>query len=340
MAIGIHYHEPANSGLDFMDRNLPPPDRRNYWRNEKIAFLALSSIEGMGFWGLHKIASSGLGFNNALRTPNEELAQVICSDLNAELSTQNLVFAQENLWQKGLELARQLKESGTILIFKDEDGFPLKLRSIKDSPQWIFIQGNPHCLYEYAIAIVGTRNATEDGTLLTKILVSSLSESNIITISGLAAGIDQLAHLESIRYGIKTVAVLGTGIFLDYPKGSEKIRQRIIECGGCVISEYLPHQRSSAETFVRRNRIQAALCDTLVPVEWKIKSGTAHTVGFAKKYNKNIANIFLPKTYHLRPELAFSELEHGALSFEMPISIVSLLGFAFKPKAPSQQELL
>ncbi|MFS1287459.1 DNA-processing protein DprA [Pseudomonas piscis] len=323
-----------------MDKNLPPPEQRNYWRNEKIAFLALSSIEGIGFWTLHKIASTGLGFNNALRNPSPELIQTIGLGSPEKLDTPDLVPTQENLWLNGLELARQLKESGTTLVFKDEEGFPLKLRATEDSPEWIFIQGNPHCLYEYSIAIVGTRNATEDGALLTKILVSALSDSNITTISGLAAGIDQLAHLESVRYGIKTVAVLGTGIFLDYPKGSEKIRQHIIESGGCVITEYLPHQRSSAENFVRRNRIQAALCDTLVPVEWKIKSGTAHTVNFAKKYNKNIANVFLPQTYYLRPELAFSEQEHGALSFEMPLSIVNLLSFAFTSKEAIQKKLI
>ncbi|QUE90449.1 DNA-processing protein DprA [Pseudomonas sp. SCA2728.1_7] len=323
-----------------MDKNQAPPEQRSYWRHEKIAFLALSSIEGIGFWTLHKIASAGLGFNNALRNPSDELIQAIYSGALEETQPPNLESAQEKLWLKGLELARQLKESGATLVFKHEDGFPLKLRATKDSPEWIFIQGNPHCLYEYSIAIVGTRDATEDGALLTRILVSALSESNIATISGLAAGIDQLAHLESIRYGIKTIAVLGTGIFLNYPKGSEKVRQRIIESGGCIVSEYLPHQRSSAETFVRRNRIQAALCDTLIPVEWKIKSGTAHTVGFAKKYNKNIANIFLPQTYHLRPELAFSEKEYEALSFEMPINIASLISFAFTPKETIQKQLI
>ncbi|MCS4282034.1 DNA protecting protein DprA [Pseudomonas sp. BIGb0278] len=323
-----------------MDKNLTSPEQRKYWRNEKIAFLALSSIEGINFWSLHKIASSGQSFNDALRNPSAEFIQTVASASSKDPQAQELESLQETLWQKGLELARKLKESATILVFKDEDGFPLKLRETKDSPEWIFIQGNPHCLYDYSIAIVGTRDASEDGAFLTRMLVSALSESNITTISGLAAGIDQLAHTESIRYGIKTAAVLGTGIFLDYPKGSEIIRHRIIQAGGCVVSEYLPYQRSSPENFVRRNRIQAALCDTLVPVEWKIKSGTAHTVGFAKKYNKNIANIFLPQTYHARPELAFSEQEHGALSFELPISIVTLLTFAFTPKKPDQKQLL
>lgn len=323
-----------------MDKNLLPLEQRNYWRNEKIAFLALSSIEGIGFWTIHKIATTGIGFNNTLRNPSDEFIKTIYGGSSGELNSQKLESTQENLWLKGLELARKLKESGTILIFKDEEGFPLKLRSTKDSPEWIFIQGSPHCLYKYSIAIVGTRDATEDGVFLTRTLVSALSESNITTISGLAEGIDQLAHLESLRYGIKTVAVLGTGIFLDYPKGSEKIRKRIIEDGGCVISEYLPHQRSSAENFVRRNRIQAALCETLVPVEWKIKSGTAHTVGFANKYDKNIANVFLPKTYHLRPELEFSKQAYGAHSFEMPINILSLLEFAFTPKENTEQQLI
>jgi len=315
-----------------METTLESQTELAHWRREKIAFLALSSIEGLGFWNLHKIALSGKGFNSCLREPDEELMKKIADDFLRKTGNSDIALAQESLWSLGIELAHQLKKNGTTLIFKNEDGFPLKLKATKDSPEWLFIQGNPRCLYEYAIAIVGTREPSDDGVLLTKMLVAGLNDFKLSTISGLATGIDQTAHLESIRYDIPTIAVLGTGVFLDYPKGSEKVRQKIIDNGGCIITEYLPHQKSSAENFVRRNRIQAALCDTLIPVEWKIKSGTAHTVGFAKKYNRKIANIHLPKTYELRPELAFSESKYGAESFEMPANIINLLRFAFLPR--------
>lgn len=321
-----------NQDQPFMEIILESQPERAHWRREKIAFLALSAIEGLGFWNLHKIALSGKGFNSSLREPDEELQRKIGENFLRKTGDSNIALAQENLWSVGIEQAHQLKKSGTTLIFKNEDGFPRKLKSTKDSPEWLFIQGNSRQLNEYSIAIVGTREPSDDGILLTKMLVAGLNNFKLTTISGLATGIDQTAHLESIRYNIPTIAVLGTGIFLDYPKGSEKVRKKIIDHGGCIITEYLPHQKSSAENFVRRNRIQAALCDTLIPVEWKVKSGTAHTVGFASKYNKKVANIYLPRTYELRPELAFSESKYGAQSFEMPANIINLLRFSFLPR--------
>ncbi|WP_060493940.1 DNA-processing protein DprA [Pseudomonas sp. NBRC 111140] len=315
-----------------MEAILESEAEQTHWRREKIAFLALSTIKGLGFWSLHKIAISGRGFNSSLRNPDEDLLKIISEDFLQKSGQNDLALAQENLWSLGLELAHLLNRNSTTLIFKNEDGFPRKLKATKDSPEWLFVQGDPACLHGYSIAIVGTREPTDDGILLTKTLVAGLNNFKLATISGLAAGIDQTAHLESVRYDIPTIAVLGTGIFLDYPKGSDKVRQKIIDNGGCVITEYLPNQKSSAENFVRRNRIQAALCDTLIPVEWKIKSGTAHTVGFASKYNRKIANVYLPKTYSLRAELAFSEAKYGAESFEMPTNILNLLRFAFFPK--------
>lgn len=116
--------------------------------------------------------------------------------------------------------------------------------------------------------------------------IAGFAGKDVVTVSGLATGIDQIAHIESLRYGIPTVAVLGNGMFVEYPSGSGRLKHQILASGGTIVSEYLPNQSYSSENFVRRNRIQAALCDTLVPVEWMIKSGTAHTVNFAIDYVK------------------------------------------------------
>ncbi|MNJ55523.1 hypothetical protein D3C77_510190 [compost metagenome] len=106
-----------------------------------------------------------------------------------------------------------------------------------------------------------------------------------------------------------------------------------------MITEYLPHQAASAENFVRRNRIQAALCDTLVPVEWQIKSGTAHTVGFACKYGKRIANLYLPMTLNSRPEIGHSSSNYQAHAFEAPAEVVELLHYVFRLDTPSDESI-
>lgn len=240
-------------------------EKREYWRNEKIAFLALSTLKGVGFWTLYKLAKSGVSFKEVLREPEGKL---IDKFYDFDEGAASIVAQQDTLWQKGLVLARSLYSENIRLIFKEEVGFPPKLKSIPDAPYWIFVQGDVGALFCKSVAIVGTRQPSEDGVFLSKLVLAALVKFKCVTVSGLAMGVDQLAHLGSIRYGLKTIAVLGTGILGNYPKGSEGLRRKILDGGGCVISEYLPHQSYSAENFIRRNRLQAALCDLLIPVEW------------------------------------------------------------------------
>ena len=297
-------------------------EQREFWKNEKIAFLALTTLKGVGFWTLHKIAKTKMGFKELLKSSNTKFYE---SFIRPQENPESSSDFQEELWDRGLSLARDLQKDNINIIFKNESTFPKKLREIPDAPLWIFVQGNLETLSKDSIAIVGTRKPSEDGMFLTKLAITSLSNSDYATVSGLALGIDQLAHNESIRYNLPTIAILGTGIRENYPRGSEFLREKIIAHGGCIVTEYLPQQSYSSENFVRRNRIQAALCDTLIPIEWKIKSGTAHTVGFASKYNKKIVNLYLPGTFNLRPELSFAKEQYNAINFEAPQEISKML---------------
>lgn len=257
----------------------------------------------------------------ALKNPKESGLEKFLGDL-----TEDDFNNQKSLWEAGIAEAKKLSQLKVSLLFKKESRFPRKLLAIPDCPEWLFVQGNIENLHVAAVAIVGTRKPSEDGIFLTKYLVAALTHQRCVTVSGLALGIDQTAHVESIRYGIPTVAVLGTGISENYPKGSETLRAEIIKAGGTVISEYLPNQSYSAENFVRRNRLQAALGDILFPTEWQIKSGTSHTVKFAHKYDKKIVNLHLPLSYSLKPELRFAEDSYQAISVEIPRDTQLLIG--------------
>lgn len=295
---------------------------KEFWRNERVAFLALTTVTGIGFWSLHKIAQANYGFKEALRAP--DMAGVGKSLAAAGYDGEP---GQESLWSEGIALARTLTGLGVRLVFKAEAEFPEKLRAIPDAPEWIFIQGLPENLTKPSVAIVGTRKPSDDGLFLTKYVLGVLASIGCVTVSGLALGIDQAAHTSSIRYSLPTVAVLGTGILQNYPKGSNELRDAIVKAGGSIVSEYLPTQSYSAENFVRRNRIQAALCDILIPSEWSIKSGTAHTVKYASKYGKKIINVFLPGTQNSRPEIPFSAAEYRASWYEVPTKTENLIQF-------------
>tara|TARA_R110001592_G_scaffold356543_2_gene658670 strand:- start:40418 stop:41371 length:954 start_codon:yes stop_codon:yes gene_type:complete len=313
-------------------------EQKDYWRNEAVAFLALSSIKGVGYWTLHKISDAGKSFERLLKAGSpKELEKHLRISLPDDSSWSDY---QRSLWAIGIEAARNLHQKGIQLFFRDQEEFPQNLREIHDSPQWIFVQGSIRNLHKKTISIVGTRKPTDDGIFLTKIIVASIANRGTPTVSGLATGIDQTAHTESIRYNIPTIAVLGNGIFVEFPSGSDALKDKIIAHGGTIVTEYLPYQTYSGENFVRRNRIQAALCNTLFPVEWKIKSGTAHTVEYAYKYKKKIANVFLPLTYDTRPELAFAEKNRNAKSWELPSSINLMMEFLDEEEMSPHQSSL
>lgn len=293
-----------------------------FWRNERVAFLALTTVSGIGFWSLHKIAQANYGFKETLRTP-----EAVGLEKSLAAAGYDGESGQESLWTEGIALARTLTGLGIRLVFKGEAEFPEKLRVIPDAPEWVFIQGLPGNLSKPSVAVVGTRKPSDDGLFLTKYVLGVLAGIGCVTVSGLALGIDQEAHKSSIRYSLPTVAVLGTGILQNYPKGSNELREEILKTGGSIVSEYLPNQSYSAENFVRRNRIQAALCDVLIPTEWSIKSGTAHTVKYASKYEKRIINVFLPDTQSSRPEILFSAAEYRASCYEVPTKTENLILF-------------
>ncbi|WP_176717417.1 MULTISPECIES: DNA-processing protein DprA [Pseudomonas] len=293
-------------------------DEKDYWRSEKVAFLALCQLKGIGYWTLRKWSDAGLSFKDVLRDPVRYGFEKSVSSISPDSLVPSFNDALNNVWASGLSLARQLASINAMLVFRDEPDFPVRLREINDPPAWLFVQGKIDNLYGPTVGIVGTREPTPQGIFLTRMAVASLYGIEISTVSGLALGIDQAAHVESLNSRIPTIAVLGTGILENYPKNSQALRSTILSNGGTVVTEYLPYQSHSAENFVRRNRIQAALSDVLIPVEWKIKSGTAHTVRYAKAYGKRVFSVSLPYQDNRTPESAFIIDEcHGAL-FVLP----------------------
>ncbi|EAT10891.1 DNA-processing protein DprA [Bermanella marisrubri] len=309
---------------------------KEYWKNETIAFLALANIKGVGFRTLQKIASNGLGFKSILKSDSkEELQKHIKAKIDPNKSWHDF---QLEAWAKGIELARELSAQQTRLIFLNEECYPPLLKKIPDPPYWLFVQGNLDSLNEKPVAIVGTRKPNEDGILLTSIAVAGIASKNRTIISGLADGIDQTAHKAALKYNLKTVAVLGNGLSIDYPAGSEKLKSEIINSGGAIVTEYLPNQTYSAENFVKRNRIQAGLSETIIPAQWKVNSGTGHTVNFAIKYDRKIAGLKLPNQFHGCSENEYIISANGQV-FELPIETREFLHYLDQPRQPIQAGL-
>lgn len=269
-------------------RSDTPVDRAR----EARAFLTLASIRGVGHKTLADLADAGHRFAEVLDdAPAELLPRRAGGGRDAVPADWRMVLGEAQA--HAFEMGDRLSEMGVRLLFRDDPRFPRALLELERPPHWLFVQGAMAPLAMSAVAIVGTRKPSEDGLFLARYVGACLADWPAATVSGLAAGIDQLAHESSLRAQVPTIAVLGTGILDNYPKGSDAVRQRILEAGGTIVSEYLPRASYSAENFVQRNRLQAALGRILIPVEWARRSGTAHTVRFATALGRPIACLRL-----------------------------------------------
>lgn len=196
------------------------------------------------------------------------------------------------------QLEAVFEASQIQIVLRADESYPRALLHLEDPPHWLFVQGNTEVLAAPSIAIVGTRDPSPEGLWLAEYVGLTLRHWGRPTVSGLAIGIDQAIHNASLAAKVPTIAVLGTGITADYPKNIGPIRKKIVDAGGAVITEYLPGESYSAMNFVRRNRLQAALARALIPVEWKERSGTAHTVRYAAGLGRAIAGLRLPIWNH------------------------------------------
>ena len=261
--------------------------------NEERAFLALSTIRGIGQKTLFTVADDRRSFADALEY-GLDATNPAGSD-GKPMSERQWLRVRGHALEQGDRLAEHLEALGIRLLFRSSPGFPSALLDLERPPHWLFLQGSVERLAEPSITIVGTRKPSGDGLFLSRYVGACLGKWGAPTVSGLAAGIDQLAHEHSLRAGVPTIAVLGTGMLEDYPKGSGRLRDHILRTGGTIVSEYLPTTSYSAENFVQRNRLQAALGRILIPAEWSRRSGTAHTVRFATNLGRPIACLRLPE---------------------------------------------
>jgi DNA processing protein len=308
---------------------------QDYWKAETVAFLALQSIRGVGFKTLYKIASQKISFRELIKTDDigyfeKMLRQKLDDSIKA--SDESWVHFKLELWNQGLELARNYIKKNIRIFFFDQDIFPPQLKNILEPPMWLFVEGDYRTLHQPSVAIVGSRKATEDGLWLTKYIVAAMANQGLVSVSGLADGIDQKAHVESIRFNIPTIAVLGTGIDSNYPSGSEHLRADIVANGGAIVTEYLIDESYSAYNFIRRNRIQASLAHITIPVEWKIKSGTAHTVKFTKDYCRFLVMPYLYKSDLESAEIKTVSAYRRGQVFSVPEQSSELIEFLKQPE--------
>ncbi|HEX5667961.1 MAG TPA: DNA-processing protein DprA, partial [Chitinophagaceae bacterium] len=171
-----------------------------------------------------------------------------------------------------------------------QDEYPKRLKQCADPPVILFYKGNADLNAEKIISIVGTRKQTDYGRFLVEHYLEAWKDQEILIISGLAYGIDQIAHRNSLRFGLSTVGVLANGLDTIYPSSHTSLARDMILNGG-LITEFLSGTKPDKQNFPRRNRIVAGMSDAVLVVETDIKGGSMITAEIAGGYNREIFAI-------------------------------------------------
>lgn len=191
-----------------------------------------------------------------------------------------------------IKLFYSLEKSGIVAISYLHPDYPETLLDLYDPPPVLYIRGDIELLKDPRIlAVVGTRTPTYDGKKTTNEFVKTIANEDVVIVSGLARGIDTIAHESTIQAGGRTIAVLGSGLNCMYPAENIELSETIIETGGALVSEMLPDEGPQKWSFPMRNRIIAALSKGVLIVEGKKTSGAMITAANALDLSRDIYAI-------------------------------------------------
>lgn len=177
------------------------------------------------------------------------------------------------------------------LCFYTDADFPRRLKACVDSPYLFYYKGKNIFSGQRMVAVVGTRNISPYGKDITRKIVSELAQYDVCVVSGLASGVDAVAHEQSLDSGLQTVAVMGCGLGTIYPDCNERIAARILEQGSALVSEFTFQTKPDRQNFPKRNRIIAGMSDATIVMETATKGGSIITAHIAHSYNRDVLAV-------------------------------------------------
>ncbi|MCX7823158.1 MAG: DNA-processing protein DprA [Syntrophobacterales bacterium] len=256
----------------------------------KISWLTLALIPELGPRSLWKLYNK-LGGPEAILVASESeiLAKATVRQKTAR------AIAKKQTIRNPLEEWDRLSRRGINFITWDDENYPALLRHISDPPLFLFSKGTYRPEHAAAIAIVGTRNASVRGLIFAETLAADLARCGVTVVSGLAVGIDSAAHRGALKVGGETIAVMGSGLDVPYPRTNRDMLDRIAE-SGVVFSEYPLGTPPEKWRFPLRNRIVSGLSAGVVVVEAGLRSGALITARLALEQGREVFAVPGPVT--------------------------------------------
>ncbi len=249
-------------------------------------FLLLS-IEGIGPGKIRNLLAKFKNTKNILSSDYQSLLSVegISTNLAKRIHKASKERAEaEQFTEK--ELQKLEKFGGKIITIWDEE-YPSLLKKIYDPPILFYLLGELNESDQYSVAIVGTRQPTNYGKVQAEKISMDLAKQGITIISGMARGIDSIAHNSALKSGGRTIAVIGSGLDVIYPPENKKLFDKIRE-NGTIISEFSLGTKPDAQNFPRRNRIISGLSLGVIVIETGLTGGAMQTAAFALDQNREV----------------------------------------------------
>ena len=285
--------------------------------DEKPYWVAFNSVRGIGAVRLQLLHDYFGNLEIAWDAPIEAFKE---AGLN-ERVVESILHRRQILDVIGYY--QKIIDSGIKIVLETEEGYPRRLKDIAKPPPVLYIRGSYTMEDEWAVSIVGTRRVTSYGKQVTTELANFLARNGITVISGLARGVDSIAHQNAIDAGGRSIAILGCGVDCIYPPENRKVAEEMIQ-RGALISDYAPGTPPDAKNFPPRNRIISGLGLATVVIEAGERSGALITASFAVEQGREVFAVPGP-IYAPQSKGTNALIQQGAQPFLSPEELLELL---------------
>ena len=247
--------------------------------------LSLTMIPQVGPVTAKKLIETLGSAEQVFNTPKSDLLSILGEQ---DKIVENIL--EKKTFKKAENEIQFIEDKGIQVLYYQDDDFPERIRVQPAAPALLFYKGNASLNHHRTIGIVGTRKTTPYGQDICSNIVQEMRKYDVQVISGLANGIDSVAHKSSLENGIPTIGVLGHGLQMLYPYNNDKLAAEMTEHGG-LLTEYTSTEGPDREHFPARNKIVATMCDALLVVESPSRGGSLITARFANDYFKKVFAI-------------------------------------------------
>ncbi len=253
------------------------------------AYVTLALVPGIGRARLRALLHAFDSADDVLRAPIERLVEV--RGISRAAAT---AIAQESS-NTGTRVVGRTEDLGGVVLTPSDPAFPAMLGTIPEAPTILFAKGDTSLLQRPAVAIVGSRVHSRYGEEVCRHFATGLARAGVVIVSGMARGLDAVAHHACLDVGGPTVGVLGNGLGVVYPASNRALYERV-EATGCLLTEFPPGERPSAGSFPRRNRLISGLARVTLVVEARERSGALITVDCALGQGRDVFAVPGPIT--------------------------------------------